>query len=309
MNKFSRIFPFALLLNILWLQSCDWKRISGLGDNPSDSVDAPSYCTVEFVDSINSLEATAYQDIKADFPADNDSSEVAQSVLTWLCQEIRQRCVADFNDEPIDSTFKVSGEKELFGEDVVTTYGRKGLQKMEEEVRQLAEDGYAGGYSNNLTIALEEQQNEYLTFTLEHDVYLGGAHGSQYHEGKSFRRQDGKIFSWEMFHKSKMDELRALLKNGLIAFFNQYEENVITTDSALYEHLILIDDPDTPENELSYGLPLPTTQPWITREGIAFIYQEYEITAYAYGRPFIILPFSAIKDCLTEEGLTFIPAE
>ena len=77
-------------------------------------------------------------------------------------------------------------------------------------------------------------------------------------------------------------------------------------DSALFDHLILFDNPDTPENELEFGLPLPITDPWITSNGVEFIYQQYEIAAYACGMPNVTLPLDALKELLTPEGRQFV---
>ena len=69
---------------------------------------------------------------------------------------------------------------------------------------------------------------------------------------------------------------------------------------------LLFDDPDTPENELEYGLPLPATVPAVKGDNMLFIYQQYEIAAYALGLPCVSLPLTAVKDCLTEEGKRYL---
>ena len=310
-NRF--LFVSTMALTALFLTSCDWTKKPWAsatdGSEDTDSISAKQYCTAEFNDSISINEATAYQELRVDFPAEDDSSAVAQAVLAWLCDEVRSRCFPSFEGERIDSAFAVdtdNPELDTFADNVVTTYGRKGLQRLGNELREMANEGYEGFFGNNLAIELAEQTENYLTFTLEHDVYMGGAHGGQYHEGRSFRTSDGKAFTWKHFKTDMKPELIALLKKGLMAYFNEGADEPITTEAALFEMLLLYDDPDTPENELEYGLPLPATDPWLTRDGVVFIYQEYEIAPYAFGRPSVTLPYSAVADFITPEGMTFV---
>ena len=53
---------------------------------------------------------------------------------------------------------------------------------------------------------------------------------------------------------------------------------------------------------MEFGLPLPVTDPWLTRDGIVFLYQEYEIACYAMGRPSVILPYEVLLPLLTDEA-------
>ncbi|MBQ9285718.1 MAG: DUF3298 domain-containing protein [Bacteroidaceae bacterium] len=294
----------------LALTSCDWasrmwQSVANDGAE-ADSTEATAYCTAEFTDSINVNNAVAYQEIRADFPSEADTSTLAQIVLEWLCNEVRSRCWPDPEGTGFDSAFAVGEELDNFADNVVTTYGRKGLEQMEADLRDMAQEGYEGFFSNRLSIELLERSSERITFALEHDVYLGGAHGGQYLSGTTFSAANGEPFTWKHFNMEKRAELIELLKKGLMAYFNNGAEEPITTETALLEQLILYDNPDTPENELEYGLPLPVTAPWITRDGVCFVYQEYEIAAYACGRPFVVLPFEVVEPFLTEDGRKFI---
>ena len=303
----------TIALTGIFITSCDWTKMPWLsapdGDDSSDSLSSNSFCTAEFEDSISINEATAFQQMRIDFPAEDDSSTVAQAALAWLCQEVRDRCYPNYEGEAIDSAFAVDADNPtagIFADNVVTTYGRKGLQRLGTDLREMAYDGFEGFLSNILAIELAERTDNYLTFTLEHDVYTGGAHGGQYHQGTTFRNADGQVFGWKHFTADMKPELISLLKKGLMAYFNDGNDEPITSETALLEMLMLYDDPDTPENELEFGLPLPSTDPWLTRDGIVFIYQEYEIAAYAFGRPQVTLPYSAVTDFLTPEGKAFL---
>lgn len=296
----------GLIVSALLMQSCDWLRGNGGGTAADEK---PPYCTVEYADSITLIGATAYQSIHADFPAEEDSSTVSQAVLSWLCDEVRSRCFPDYSGENQPSDLELAPNADTYAEGFVNAYGRWGLERMADDIRDMAENGYEGSYLNSLSIELIEQTEDHLTFLEHYEVYTGGAHGGYMVSGATFRCSDGKRFSWEMFDHEKRAELVELLKKGLMAYFNQEAEEKIYSDSALFDQLILFDDPDTPENELEFGLPLPATDPWITQQGVEFIYQQYEIAAYACGLPNVTLPFEALKDILTPEGRKFVGIE
>ncbi|MBO4801565.1 MAG: DUF3298 domain-containing protein [Bacteroidaceae bacterium] len=284
--------------------SCEWFR--GKTGQGSDSLQTPQFCTAEFEDSVIIQDVHAFQQLRVDFPAEEDTSLIAQSVLSWICAEVRDRCFPNYGEEAVDSVMSLEISSNTFAEDYVNAYGRKGLNRMAEDLREMAQDGYCGGYSNALFIELEESTERYLTMSLGHEVYTGGAHGGYYAESVTFFRKDGRQLDWSFFDKEKRPELVELLKKGLMAYFNDFEEDKVTTDSALFDHLLLFDDPDTPENELEYGLPLPATVPAVKGDNMLFIYQQYEIAAYALGLPCVSLPLTAVKDCLTEEGKRYL---
>jgi len=312
MKKLNIAAIAALVCMAFSLQSCDWRKLLSQAEDgtaESDSVTAPQYCTVEFEDSVAVINAHGFMSIKADFPAEEDTSVIAQNVLTWLCAKVRECSYPDWSGEGLhnDSVVEVLAKSgETFAEAYVKAYGERGLRLITNDIRALAEEGYEGGYLNDLTISLIEQTEGYLTFTSGYEVYTGGAHGGYLVDGATFNKANGKRMGWNMFDPGKRPELVAQLKKGLMDYFNDNVEEKITTDEQLFEMLMLFDDPETPENELEYGIPLPKTEPWVTRDGIVFTYQQYEIAAYACGLPSCVLPLAALKDCLSEEGKAFL---
>ena len=153
----------AVLAIATALQSCDWRTPSATGDTAADSAATAAFCTAEFSDSVAINNATAYAEIKADFPAEEDSSVAAQAVLEWLCREVRGRCYPDYVGESVDSAFSLTTNEGTFAENVVNTYGRKGLDNMANDLREMAIDGYEGFMGNYLTIELVENTPDYLT--------------------------------------------------------------------------------------------------------------------------------------------------
>ena len=287
--------------------SCQWFNRPEKGTEKGDSL---LYKTAVYQDSLRVLDACAYQSLSVDFPAEEDTSLVAQRVLEWLCGEVFARCYPGWTDStfviPFAKDFEKGETDTPFGEAYLTYCAKQGMERMGSQLREEAVEGFLGGYENRLEIKLVEKHDNYLTFRLTHDIYTGGAHGGSYLEGVTFRCDDASRMDWSIFDSEKRPELVEKLKVGLKKYFNQYEEEPVETDSALFECLLLFDNPDTPENELTFGVPLPHTAPWLTDGGIGFIYQEYEITAYAYGRPVFVIPVEELEPLMTDEGRAWI---
>ena len=50
-------------------------------------------------------------------------------------------------------------------------------------------------------------------------------------------------------------------------------------------------------------LPLPDAEPYLTEKGVTFIYQPYEISYYAAGKPEFTIPFDVVKPFLKAQAI------
>ncbi len=279
----------------------------GASNNTFDNgVDSLTWCTVSFEDSVSVLDASAYQQMAADFPIDVDTALMdagTRAAIEWVANTLQSCSYPDYDGSGReDKLMPVPAMDEAELETFVARCGKIGLDSMKADMREMAEDGFGGSYLNNIKIELTEQTPSYLTLTFGHEVYTGGAHGGWITNGATFNRATGEQMGWNLFDMSKEQELRAMLIRGVKSYFNDFSEEKIETDEQLYELLILYDDPETPENEITIGLPFPQTEPYVTRDGISFVYQQYEIAAYACGLPSFIVPVEEVKDLLSEKG-------
>ena len=53
-------------------------------------------------------------------------------------------------------------------------------------------------------------------------------------------------------------------------------------------------------------LPKPVSDPYLTKEGVVFVYQQYEIAPYAAGSPKFTLPYSEVKKYMTHTVLDLL---
>ena len=135
---------------------------------------------------------------------------------------------------------------------------------------------------DDVKIVKYAESAKYVTYFVTHDLYLGGAHGSQMLDGVTFRKCDGRRIGWDVFTGQYDDNFAELLKDGLKEYWH------ITSDSELRTYFL-------DENDY-YSVPRPECAPLFTADGIMIVYNEYEIAAYACGRPSFTIPYDEIED-------------
>ena len=139
---------------------------------------------------------------------------------------------------------------------------------------------------------LEKQYEtaRYVVFNSFDYVYLGGAHGGVIGQGSpTFDKKDGHRVD-KFLRDDALVPMQSLLTAGLVEYFSD-EEGTINADN-LRDYLFLDDE----------TIPFPVWTPHPTEEGLCFVYQQYEIAAYAMGMPSFIIPYDALKPYLTPEA-------
>ena len=121
----------------------------------------------------------------------------------------------------------------------------------------------------------------YVTFLYTETSYMGGAHGSTIYKGATFRKSDGRRIGWDVVAPDQYSEnIQKVIDSGLREYWG------LTPSDNLREYLF---------DDSKYTVKLPACAPLFGPEGITFIYNEYEIAAYACGRPSFTVPYSALE--------------
>ena len=146
------------------------------------------------------------------------------------------------------------------------------------------------------TVTKRCETNTFVTFALWTCEYTGGIHGISYESGWTFSKKNGRCFTYDMMKDLDSPGFLRLMKEGLKKYFTPKDCPQ------------LIDDEDLSEELVSFGgsvdeLPLPDTEPYMTEEGVTFIYQPYEISYYAAGKPEFTIPFDVVRRYLTLEAV------
>ena len=185
---------------------------------------------------------------------------------------------------------------------MITYYVNETLRSLQEIVAEDAEDaeepeGIEEGLSlfRNFYISKMSEGKSYLTMSFSCDEFIGGCHGLLTQSGVTFRKSDGRRIGWDVFF-TYQDGFEELMTDSLKAYFG------VDTDEELRNQLLK-------DNEYPL-VPLPRCGPLFTTKGVLFQYQSYEITCYANGMPYFILPYEQLKPYMTETArrLVFGPS-
>ena len=169
-------------------------------------------------------------------------------------------------------------------------------------------------YSFDMRAFKLEETDRYITYVSNQEGFQGGAHGYATASCQTFRKRDGLRIGYEteydqqtetyvmknqtLFKDPKSPELAALIKEGVRNYFQEFEQDV-TTDEALKDMLIGVDDVNS--------IPLPSNAPSFTKDGLSFIYQQYEIAPYAAGMINFTIPYDKVLPYLTKDAEECVP--
>lgn len=182
------------------------------------------------------------------------------------------------------------------GDAVVRVYYDSLMTNMKAEYDDVRENmgGEDDGFfsmSNERTIAKSYETEKIITIEDCGSVYAGGAHPLSYAGAVSFDRKTGKRLGTEIFKNLKSKELRNEILRGLREYFE------VKSNEELGEMLLGVD---------YRNIPMPSTDPYFLKDGLVFIYGQYEIAPYACGMPQFTIPYSRLEPLLKEEVLELV---
>ena len=152
----------------------------------------------------------------------------------------------------------------------------------EEEKNSLADfqPEFAQNWEKNSNMKLFAQDNDYLTIQYTADGYTGGAHG--------YYVESYKVFDLKNNYTVQLTDIIS-------------KKNSTLWNSILMENFIQNDgDKGQVEMLLVKEIPLNSNF-YFDKKFLYFLYNQYEITAYAAGPVLIKVPLSDIKPLLTDE--------
>ncbi len=211
--------------------------------------------------------------------------------VSLLLPEANTPAAKAIRSELVQMFYDTSSELKPKSGESILDFARRQQQAMIADIPEI-DDGAEWAW--DFTIDTMMQTKRYINFTVNSYVYLGGAHGSSFGGGTTFRLSDGKRIT-EFFKDPDDPDLHPFLIEGLCQYFNKYGDDNVTPDNLGY---YLMDDPST--------LQLPASAPCLTGEGVVITYSEYEIAPYAAGAPSFVIPYEKVMSYLTEEVLELI---
>lgn len=258
---------------------------SGTAATEQDSVQQTAAFATDSIAFCEQKDSTLKCSVVVDYPSGDDSLSVG--VRRYVAGELARLFLPTMQeeDEPA-AVFK--GTKED-GKALVDFYGKLNFGYLKSQYAELKDLGIAG-LSYDLSIRKTGETDRYLTYETSCYVFLGGAHGSAMCYPVNIVRSTGRVLAATV-DTLKQKALQPILRRGVKEYISKAENRKIK-DSDLQNMLFV-----------EHGIiPLPTTVPVLTPEGLRFVYQQYEIGPYALGMVEFTVPYADVKSCLTKEA-------
>lgn len=289
MMKADKIIALAAVVGMVAMTSCGKKSADG---EQSDSIvvaETDSMAEVDLsVPVVMDTIALRYScddgrflvDVKVQYPL-TGPDVLVDSLRAYIAQELgASPKKVDLRD----------------GDAVVRVYYDSLMTNMKAEYDDVRENmgGEDDGFfsmSNERTIAKSYETEKIITIEDCGSVYAGGAHPLSYAGAVSFDRRTGKRLGTEIFKNLKSKELRNEILRGLREYFE------VKSNEELGEMLLGVD---------YRNIPMPSTNPYFLKDGLVFIYGQYEIASYACGMPQFTIPYSRLEPLLKEEVLELV---
>lgn len=227
----------------------------------------------------NKKDTNANIGLKVEFPV-TDNKVLENAITEFIIEELG----GTYNDDLIN------------GNAIIKYYGNTLYNEITNEAKEFG-DEYNPSLEYSQSIIKIHETKLYVTYIADTYVFMGGAHGTSTKAGCTFRKNDGRRFSYNMLHNTERAEFKQMIKQGLRKYFANLGTE-ITDDETLASMLIT-------ESDVNY-LPLPESEPYLTDQGVVFIYQQYEIAPYAAGMPKFTISYRDIMPYLTTTALNYI---
>lgn len=175
------------------------------------------------------------------------------------------------------------------GHRVVEHYGRAGMKYLlheSAEIDHYSTDMNDEQFTTFVHMNFQEKNDQYYTYTTSAEFYLGGAHGSYGIKGTTVDAVTGQRIR-EVVSPKKAKAMQRLLEDGVMEYFKDCDQPVKREE--LKDYLFLNNGP----------IPIPAQQPYLTKDGVCFVYQQYEIAAYAVGLITFTIPYAKIAPYLS----------
>lgn len=164
--------------------------------------------------------------------------------------------------------------------------GRKTIAADKPELAEIlsyrgGDDGYTVEYVTDIHTYVEYEDAEYVTMFCQTYMYRAGAHGSTVNNVVTFSKKDGSRCGWNLLGDMSCKDITDRIKAGLKEVLDITEPD---SDAKLREVLFGMSEADYAEK-----FPLPAFPPFLTKEGVVVMYQQYEIAPYAVGMPSCVI--------------------
>lgn len=239
--------------------------------------------------------------ISVDYPT--EPNELSKNIRTILNEELANLYLGNMNGDQIEKQESYKGDL-ANGNLVIEKYCKDNFAYLKSQMKDLkdADPRADANMSYDIRLNKEAETDSYVTYHCFSYVYLAGAHGSTFERSFNIVKATGKKLS-QVVDTARVKDLQPILRKGVLSYLNlqsgnesQTENEEQITDAQLNDYLFI-------ENGI---IPLPSSSPYLAKDGVHFIYQQYEIGPYVMGLVSFTVPLEKIKPYLTGEALKLL---
>lgn len=239
--------------------------------------------------------------ISVDYPT--ESNELSKSIRAILNEELANLYLGSMNGDEIEKQESYKGDL-ANGNLVIEKYCKDNFAYLKSQMKDLKEADPRANANMSYDIRLnkEAETDSYVTYHCLSYAYLAGAHGSTFERSFNIVKATGKKLS-QVVDTARVKDLQPILRKGVLSYLNQQSGNESQTeneeqitDAQLNDYLFI-------ENGI---IPLPSSSPYLAKDGVHFIYQQYEIGPYVMGLVSFTVPLEKIKPYLTAGALKLL---
>lgn len=286
----------ALMLTSSCKSSTTKNAAAEKNDSTSEVASAETNLAVDSVKYIKeSKDSTISCTIIADYPTQSDS--ISLNIKKWINQKLNKLYIAEISSEETDKKHHQYAGSLDKGTDMLNYYGNLAYQELKKNQDEIKEYNEGNSPQMGLDIAIRktDETSKYVTYNCSSFCFLGGAHGTSFDASTNIDKTTGKALE-KTIDKNQQKALQPLLRKGVLSYFKEQDENTEVTDKNLEDYLFL-------EKGI---IPIPKQAPYLAKDGVHFIYQQYEIGPYALGMVSFTIPYAEIKPYLTPDALKLI---
>ncbi len=260
---------------------------------PDTLVTAPAYTYATKQDT--TIECSA----EVDFPRQNNA--LAKGVKEFIAKEFASLYLPYNNEDPVPTAEYPLFQGSVDQPDALVKHYTDGTKRyfaslQKGMVEEGVEPGWMPHFLSEVKVKKHEETSAYVTYGVSHNTYLGGAHGSYLYTETTLSKRSCRPLA-QTVDTTKVMQMQDLLRKGVISYLKEGGVENVETDYKSYLFL--------PEDG---HFPLPAFTPALTKEGVTFVYQQYEIASYAVGLVSFTVPYADIMPYLCDEAKALVVA-
>ena len=246
--------------------------------------------TYAYYNADSTVQSTVY----VECPTGGDS--LSQAVRAFVAKQLGELYVpySYSEDESITKNYpRYKGSVDQV-QKLVDYYGKGAKLYLTDVQKESMVDSEGPGVCSNVKIRKVAETSTYLTYQMSAYYQVGGAHGSSFSNHVNISKLTNKPIE-KTIDSSKTRALQKILKKGVEHYFKECGDEDFKI-SSIYEYLA-----PTGEKGKNNLIPLPASTPYLEKDSLCFVYQQYEIAPYAAGLVSFNVALKDIKPYLRQE--------